>query len=156
MEIDETDRSILFLLQKENRMDTSTTDIADRVGVSSSTVSNRLARLRERGIIVDFRPEIDYEAAGLSHRVLFVCTAPIAEWDDAGERAMSIAGVVTVRELLTGTQNLFVEAVASDSTEIERVAEHLDALGIDVERSEIMRAEHGGPLDSFGTNLEGR
>lgn len=155
MELDQTDRSILYLVQKENRTELSTGDIAEQVGVSSSTVSNRLRRLRESGVIVDYNPEIDYEKAGIPHHVLFVCTVPIPDLKGVAADALNAPNVVNVRELLTGTRNLLVEVVCVQSTDVERVAEDLDALGIDIETSEIVREEYSRPLGYFDSQLSG-
>lgn len=155
MKLDQTDRSILYLVQKENRTELSTGDIAEQVGVSSSTVSNRLRRLRESGVIADYKPEIDYEKAGIPHHVLFVCTAPIGDLKRVATDALNTPNVVNVRELLSGTRNLLVEVVGVHATDVERVAEDLDALGIDIEASEIVREEYSRPLGYFGSQLSG-
>ena len=155
MNIDATDRAILYLLQQENRRQTSTTEIADRVGISSSTVSNRLSRLKTGDVLVDYHPEIDYEEAGLPHHILFVCTASITDRQQIARDVIDIPDVVSVNELLAGTGNLHVEAVCADSDRIERVAADLDALAVDIEQSGLVREEHHQPLDHFGTTLEG-
>ena len=153
MNIDATDRAILYLLQQGNCRQTSTTEIADRVGISSSTVSNRLARLKEEDVLLDYHPQIDYEEAGIPHHILFVCTAPIVDRDEIAEEVIDIADVVNVCELLAGTGNLLVEAVCSDSSGIERVAADLDALAVDIEQSGLVRKEHHEPLAHFGAPL---
>lgn len=150
MDIDATDRAILHLLQKENRMRLTNGEIGERIGVSSSTVSNRLQALEDAGVLQGYRPQIDYEAAGIPHRVLLVCTVPIADRTAICNRALDVSGVVNVRELLCGTRNLHVEALAMNAAEIERTAEELDALGIEIETSEILRNERFQPFDQFG------
>lgn len=150
MDLDDTDRAILYLLQEEDRMHLTNDEIGDRIGVSSSTVSNRLQTLRDEGVLREFRPQIDYEAAGVPHHVLLVCTAPIADRRSVCERVIDINGVVDVRELLTGSRNLHVEVIAMDSERIERVTEELDALGLEIEASEILRREYQQPFDQFG------
>ena len=153
MDLDSTDRAILYLLQKEDRTRLTHSEIGERIGVSSSTVSNRLQELEERGILQGHRPVIDYESADIPHHLLFVCTAPIADRGSVCEEAIDVGSVVNVRELLTGTRNLHVEVVATDSAEIERVAEELDALGLEIEHSEILRREFDQPFDQFGSDV---
>ncbi|SEW14225.1 Lrp/AsnC family transcriptional regulator [Natrinema salifodinae] len=150
MDIDSTDHAILYLLQAESRADFTHDEIAERIDVSSSTVSNRLQRLREGGVLEKFDPVINYEAAGAPHHLLFVCTAPISERKSLCERVIEVENVVNTRELLTGTQNLHVEVVGMDAADVEAVTEELDALGLEIERSEMLRSEYSQPFDHFG------
>lgn len=154
MNLDETDRAILFFLQSEDRMHLTHAEIAEQIDVSSSTVSSRIQDLRDREVLRDYRPRIDYEAADIPHRLLFVCTASLTDRKTICEQTMEIAGVVTVRELLTGTRNLHVEVVAMNSSEIESIAEKLDELGLEIEHSEILREEYYQPFDRFGSTVE--
>lgn len=153
MNLDETDRAILYLLQQADRTRPTNDEIADRIDVSSSTVSNRLQELRDDGVLRQFLPQIDYEAAGIPHHLLFVCTTPIDGRRDICERTIDAHGVVDVRELLTGSRNLHVEVIAMDSAAVERIAEELDALGLEIERSEILRREYHQPFDGFGNDV---
>lgn len=49
-ELDEVDRGILYLLQKDARHNTNK-EIGDAVGVSPGTVRNRIENLEEAGVI---------------------------------------------------------------------------------------------------------
>jgi len=42
----------------------SARQLADRLAVSASTITNRLRDLQARGVLVGFRPDIDYEKLG--------------------------------------------------------------------------------------------
>lgn len=152
MDLDATDRAILFLLQQDDRMHLTNEEIGDRIGVSSSTVSNRLQELRDCGVLRDYRPVIDYEAANIPHHLLFVCTAPIGDRTNICQRTIEVEGVVNVRELLTGIRNLHVEVVAMNSSAIETVTEELDALGLEIHSSEILRDDYYQPFDHFGSD----
>ncbi|QLK27453.1 Lrp/AsnC family transcriptional regulator [Natrinema zhouii] len=153
MEIDSTDRAILYLLQAESRADFTHDDIAERIDVSSSTVSNRIQRLEEDGVLEKFDPVIDYEAAGVPHHILFVCTAPIAERKTLCKEVIEVSNVVNTRELLTGSKNLHVEAIGMKAEDIEAVTEDLDALGLEINGSEILRTEYSRPFDHFGSEV---
>lgn len=78
---------------------------------------------------------------------------PIDGRRDICERTIDAHGVVDVRELLTGSRNLHVEVIAMDSAAVERIAEELDALGLEIERSEILRREYHQPFDGFGNDV---
>ena len=60
--IDETDQKILRILQGDASISQET--IAHEVGTSVGTVSNRIKRMREDGIITRFVPAIDARALG--------------------------------------------------------------------------------------------
>lgn len=153
MEIDGTDHAILYLLQAESRADFTHDEIAEHLDVSSSTVSNRIKRLKEEGVLRKFDPVIDYEGAGAPHHVLFVCTVPIAERKTLCEQVVELPNVVHTRELLTGSQNLHVEVVGTEAEDIETTAEDLDALGLEIEHSEMLRTEYSRPFDHFGAEV---
>ncbi|MDJ1432258.1 AsnC family transcriptional regulator [Halostagnicola sp. A-GB9-2] len=153
MKLDDTDRKILFLLQEEMRTNLSHEDIAEQIDVSSSTVGNRIRQLKEREVLQDYQPKINYEEAGIPHHILFVCTAPIAERTKFAKQATDIDGVVNTRELLTGQRNLHVEIVCLDAKSIEVVAKELDELGLEIEMSEMLREEYSQPFNHFGPIL---
>lgn len=60
--IDETDLDIIQELKKDGRA--SFSDIADKLGLATSTVTGRFQKLEEKEIITGFNPEIDYEKLG--------------------------------------------------------------------------------------------
>ncbi|WP_435157178.1 Lrp/AsnC family transcriptional regulator [Haladaptatus sp. DFWS20] len=62
--------------------------------MSPNTVRNRIDQLETEGIIRGYHPEIDYEAAILPLRVLFVCTAPPTERSDLADSVIDVQGVV--------------------------------------------------------------
>ncbi len=64
LEIDGVDRRLLAVLSEDARV--SLKELAGRVGLSSPSVSDRLRRLEERGIIRGFTVDIDPAALGYS------------------------------------------------------------------------------------------
>ncbi|HEY5810001.1 MAG TPA: Lrp/AsnC family transcriptional regulator [Povalibacter sp.] len=62
--IDETDQRILEILNADSRI--SLKDLAQRVDLSSPSVSERLRRLEERGVIRSFTVDLDPQALGYS------------------------------------------------------------------------------------------
>lgn len=63
-DIDAQDHKILKILIEDGRR--SIKEIADAVGLSSPSVSERLRRLQERGVIRNFTADIDPRALGYS------------------------------------------------------------------------------------------
>lgn len=147
-DLDNVDRGILHLLQLDAR---HTTDqaIADKIGVSPSTIRNRIDRLEGDGVITGYHPSIDYEAANLPLQVLFVITADPTERTEAVDDLLQIKGVVDVRETLTGRRNIYVEAIGTATTDITRMTDAIHDLGLEIESSDILKQHQRQPFDHF-------
>ncbi|MDC0881179.1 Lrp/AsnC family transcriptional regulator [bacterium] len=63
MKLDETDIQILKALQKDGRE--SASHIAEKVNVSVPTVTERIRKLQENGVILGFQTAIDPKSIGL-------------------------------------------------------------------------------------------
>lgn len=149
-DLDDIDKGIIHLLQQNARSYT-TTEIGEQVGVSASTVTNRIQRLEEGGVITGYHPIIDYQKAGLGHHLLAVATVPLEKQDDLVDDIMGVEGVVSVRELLSNHQNMAIELVGHTREDIEETLAGVNALDVDVVRMEIMKGEHTRPYNHFGT-----
>ncbi|WP_255167996.1 Lrp/AsnC family transcriptional regulator [Natrononativus amylolyticus] len=148
-EIDHVDKGIIYLLQQDARKRT-VADIGEKVGVSSSTVANRIDRLEEQGIIKGFHTIVDYTKAGLGHHLLVTATVPLTEREELLDEIMEISGVVSARELLTNNENLSLEIVGASQEDIEESLTELDSHGVHIERMEIMKQERAQPYNHYG------
>ena len=148
-ELDEVDRGILHLLQEDARNNSPAT-IADEVGVAPNTVRNRIERLEERGVIQGYHPHIDYERAGYQLHVIFVCTVPVSERRTVADEAFDVEGVVRVTEILSGRENLAIEAVGEDSDDITAIATALEDCGCDIADEWFVKNARVQPFDHFG------
>ena len=146
--LDDVDRGILSVLQRDAR-NTTIAEIAAEVDVSSSTVRNRIERLEDAGVIEGFYPKINYEKAAFPLHVLFICSAPAEDRGRLASEALDSRGVVDVREMLTSTRNLFVEAVATDTRDLTSISNDLAVLGFEVESSEIVTNHYTRPWAHF-------
>lgn len=147
--LDDVDRAILQLLQRDAR-NTTAVDIADRLDVTDGTVRNRIESLEDRGIIEGYAPFINYERAGFQLQVLITCTATIVEREELARQALGIEGVVEVDEKMTGRENIVVTVVVPEHRDLTRIAKALDALGLAVEREELLRHHYFRPFNHFG------
>ncbi|MFC7046241.1 Lrp/AsnC family transcriptional regulator [Halobacteriaceae archaeon GCM10025711] len=147
-DLDDVDRGILHLLQKEARH-TTAQEIAEQVGVSASTIRNRIDNLEAIGVIRGYHPEIDYEAAGLPLRTVFVVTADPMVRGEAVERVLDIKGVVDVREMLTGRRNIHIDVVGTSTSDMVRISDAIHSIGLEIESSEILRQTRVQPFDHF-------
>lgn len=62
-ELDDTDRQLLALLQKDDRL--SLADLGKGVGLAASSVNERVKRLVTRGVIEGFHARVSPQALGL-------------------------------------------------------------------------------------------
>ena len=147
-ELDNVDRGILHLLQVDAR-DTTAQEIADKVGVSPSTIRNRISQLEVDGVIRGYHPEIDYEEANLPLQVVFVITASPAKRSEHAEQLLEVKGVVDVREMLTGKRNSHVEVVGTSTSDVTRITDAIHALGLEIESSEIVKQRRIQPFNHF-------
>lgn len=147
--LDEIDRSILQILQRDARH-TTAVDISEKVDVSDGTVRNRIEALEQRGIIEGYVPLVNYEQAGFPLQIRIVCSASIVDREELAEEALLIEGVVEVEEVMTGRDNIVVTAVAPRHEDLTRIAKSLDKLGLDVEREELVRHHYFRPFNHFG------
>jgi Lrp/AsnC family transcriptional regulator, leucine-responsive regulatory protein len=147
-DLDDVDRGILHMLQLEAR-ETTAQEIADRVGVSPSTVRNRIDQLEAEGVIEGYHPEIDYEAANLPLQILFICSAPPADRSELAEEVMEVHGVVDLRELMTGRRNLHVDVVGTSTKDITRITNAIHDLGLRIDSSELLQRRMRQPFNHF-------
>lgn len=149
MSIDEIDRGIIYLLQDNARSHT-TSSIADKVGVSSSTVANRISKLESNDVITGYQPTVDYGKAGLDHHLLVHGTVPFEDRDDIADRVLEVAGVVNVRELLSSEGNVLIEAAGESREDVEATLESIHEAGVVIERTDLVKRERSKPFDEFG------
>lgn len=149
-ELDEVDKGILYYLQQDARNSTST-DMAEELDIAASTVRNRLSRMEDEGVIERYVPQLNYEKAGYQLRVLFTCTTP-SDPDEVGQEVLEQEGVVAVRELLAGTENLHVEVVGTDTRHLTEIAESLRERGIEIVRSDVLKEQLQQPFNHFGVS----
>ncbi|ELZ72710.1 Asn family transcriptional regulator [Haloferax volcanii DSM 14919] len=147
-ELDSTDKRILYYLQQDAR-GTSSSDIAEKLGLSSSTVRTRLNRLEDSGIVRGYHVDIDYDLAGYPLYTKIICTAPVPERSTLANRARDVHGVTAVREIMTGERNVYVNAIGTDHDDLNRISEELDGLGLDIVDEQLIRDEFVCPYHGF-------
>ncbi len=153
-ELDQIDRGILHILQEDARNHVAS-ELADVLNIAPNTVRNRIERMEAGGVIQGYHPLIDYEAAGFQLHVVFICTVPISERADKAEQAMAVPGVIEVTEVLSGTNNLTVEVVATDGDDITQIAERLEGAGVTIQDERFLKNVRAQPYNPFGADIVG-
>ncbi|WP_136717937.1 Lrp/AsnC family transcriptional regulator [Halorientalis salina] len=148
VELDDLDRHIIYRLQHDAR-NTSASTIAEEKGVSPSTVRNRINRLEEADVIKGYHLDVDYERTGFQLHTLIVCNAEIPEREELCREALEIEGVVAIREVMTGSENVHVEVVGGDGDDLSRIGRELDALGLEVVDEDLIRNEYVHAYEGF-------
>ena len=152
MELDDTDRGILYLLQRDARRVT-TEEMGEKVGVSASTVRNRIERMEASGVIRNYYPDIDYDKAGLQLYVEFICSAPNTQRGELAKAARKVSGVISIREVLNGDKNIQIDAVGTDSEDVARINDELSEIGLTVNNTKIIKGTYTQPFNHFGQNV---
>ncbi|MFB6077441.1 MAG: TrkA C-terminal domain-containing protein [Halarchaeum sp.] len=148
-EFDELDERIVYRLSEDARNATAA-DIARDCDVSPGTVRNRIEKLEDAGVLRGYHADVDYERLDGRLTNLLRCTTSVADQDRLAVQVLGVPGVVNVREAMTGTGNLLVKAVGTDTADLSRIARKLTNLGVDIEDEDLMRAEHHHAYHAFG------
>lgn len=147
--LDEIDKRILFYLAHDARH-TSAPDITRDLDVSAATIRNRIRGLEERGVIQGYHANIDYEKTGGKLTYLFMCDADTPRREYFAREALDVPGVVHVREVMSGRQNLHVEAIGEDKQEITRIGRDLSNLGLEIRDEALVQRDYHHPYQPFG------
>lgn len=143
MTIDRLDARLIALLAREPRI--GVLEMSRRLGVARGTAQARLDRLRERGVVRGFGPEVD--PAALGYPVTAFATLEIRQGQGADVRT-HLAGVPEVLELhtTTGRGDMLCRLVARSNADLQRVIDRVVALDGIVRASTAIVMENPVPL----------
>lgn len=137
MRTDDVDEQILALLQADARA--SYAALGDQVGLSAPAVKRRVDRMRRNGVILGFTTVIDTQHLGwtIEAFVEIFCAGKVSP---KRLRAM-VAAIPQIRaaHTVTGDADAFVQVVAADMADFERVLERIrDHPGVAKTRSTVV------------------
>lgn len=112
MELDDTDRAILRILQENAR--TPFSEIARQIDMSSATVHDRVNRMEQAGVIEGYHARVDPRAVGLGISAIVGLRVEQGREHDTLERLEEIDGVQEVH-LTTGEWDVMMRVYASDA-----------------------------------------
>lgn len=123
VELDDTDAEILRLLLEDGRR--SYTEIGEHVGLSSPSVSSRVERLEELGVIEGFTVNVDRSILTAGDSVLIEIETRPGETDDVVE---SLAGVDSVENVFRSVDTRVTVYGYMNDRELDRLfSEVLDS-----------------------------
>ncbi len=121
--LDETDRKILTILQKNSR--TPLREISKEVGLAESTVYERIKKLKERGIIQKFTVILDPEALGFGIMAFVLIKSKAGMYSHVANELSKYPQIVEIYET-TGDYDMLIKIRTSGSDELN---EFLDRIG---------------------------
>lgn len=121
MQLDDTDRRILRVLQRQGRV--TNAELAELVNLSPSACHRRVQRLEADGIIADYVALLDRRRIGRA-TVVFVeikLSGQSEEILDAFEREVARVPDVLECHLMAGTADYLLKVIAADSDDFARI-----------------------------------
>lgn len=146
--LDEIDKRILYRLEEEAR-DTAASEIAEEVDVSPGTIRNRIKKLEEKGIIKGYHADVNYEKVGRRLTNFFKCSSSVKSRESIARKILKIPGIIKVKEMVTGRDDLHVKAIAEDIKDIARISRDLEELGIEIKNKDMIGEEYFHPYHYF-------
>ncbi|UTF52523.1 Lrp/AsnC family transcriptional regulator [Natronosalvus rutilus] len=112
MDLDDTDRAILRILQENAR--TPFSEIARQIDMSSATVHDRVNRLEEADVIEGYHAQVEPKSIGLGISALVGLRVEQGREQDTLDRLTDIEGVQEVH-LTTGEWDVMMRVYAADA-----------------------------------------
>ncbi len=125
MELDETDRKLLSLLQGDAKVPYA--KLAKRLGISSSGIHKRVKRLVDAGVIKKFVAVVDSQAVGKKLKAFIgVSTSP----GTCGEVIAQLNRRPEVLEIheVVGEHDLFLKLIIDDTLGLNKVLHEIDRI----------------------------
>ena len=138
--MDEIDREILMILQKNSR--SSLREISKEVGLAESTVYERIKKMRERGIIRRFTVLLNPEALGLGMLAFVLIKTKAGMYAKVAEELSKYPKIVEVYET-TGDYDMIIKIRARDSDELNRFLDDIgDIEGVESTHTMVVLKAH--------------
>ncbi|GAB6880512.1 Lrp/AsnC family transcriptional regulator [Halorubrum gandharaense] len=118
MELDDTDRAILRILQEDAR--TPFSEIARRIDMSSATVHDRVGRMEDAGVIEGYHAKVNAKEVGYGVSALVGLRVEQGREEDALDRLRDIEEVREIH-LTTGEWDVILRVVAEDTDRLREL-----------------------------------
>lgn len=124
--MDELDIKLLELVQLNSRVTVS--ELSKQLLLSRPSVSERLQRLQEKGIIEDFTARVSLPAVGLEI-LLFIQVSELKRMPNEFEQLMKEERAVIECHRVTGTTNYILKAAVSNMASMSLLIDRLIPYG---------------------------
>jgi DNA-binding Lrp family transcriptional regulator len=124
--LDATDHALLDVLREDGRC--SVNELANVAGISRANAYQRLARLREAGVITGFTVRTDPRRAGLGIAALVIVNAEQHSWRDVLAKLRQLPGARYVALTAGGFDFVVLVRVADVETLRTLILERLQAM----------------------------
>lgn len=118
--LDELDLALLRLLESEPRV--GMLEASRRLGVARGTVTARLDRMRDRGVVTGFGPDVDLRAVGYSVMAFSILELAQGRIRDVTALLASIPEVLEAHTI-AGRGDLLIRIVATSNDHLMEVIE---------------------------------
>ncbi|WP_323676535.1 Lrp/AsnC family transcriptional regulator [Halorubellus sp. PRR65] len=112
MELDDTDREILRILQQDAR--TPFSEVARRIDMSSATVHDRVNRMQEADVIEGYHAKVDPREVGFGISAIVGLRVEQGREKDTLDRLSAVEGVQEIH-LTTGEWDVMARVYAEDA-----------------------------------------
>ena len=139
--LDATDTQILDLLQRRGRI--KRTEIAEAVGLSIPSVSDRMRKLEARGVLTGFHATVD--AKRLGHDVMAFVFVQSTGSEHYAEFVEAVTALDEVQELhsVTGDGSHVLKVRVRNTTALERLLARVQAVpGVRGTRTSLVLTTH--------------
>lgn len=123
--LDDTDLQILDHLKENGRA--SFSEIADKMGLATSTVAGRVQKMQEREIITGFNPAIDYETLGFELTAMIAIKAESDQIVETAKKIESNTRVISFFEV-TGKTDMIVISRFLDREDMNKFLKQLQKI----------------------------
>ncbi|MDT0631664.1 Lrp/AsnC family transcriptional regulator [Rubrivirga sp. S365] len=139
--IDDIDAQILHLLQVDGRA--KRTDIAEAVGLSIPSVSDRMRKLTERGVLVGTHAALDAKRLGYDVAAFVFIQSTGSEHYAAFVEGVTAMGEVQELHSVTGDGSHVLKVRVRNTTALERLLARIQALpGVRGTRTSLVLSTH--------------
>ncbi|NYJ01983.1 Lrp/AsnC family leucine-responsive transcriptional regulator [Nocardioides thalensis] len=126
IDLDETDRELVLLLQRDGRA--TVADLGRAVSLSPSATSDRLRRLTDAGVISGYSAVIDPEALGYAITAFVRLSYPSGNYKPFTDMVDATPEIVEAHHV-TGVDCFIIKVHARSMQDLERIAGRIAAMG---------------------------